>query len=180
MKRFILLILLLTGLVLLVAIPKANAQNGNPPPNGFDEPGGPPRRPNLLQELGLSKDQVQQIRRINIENRPLMQESKRRLDEANLELDKAIYDDKVNDEEIQIRLKEAQAAHAEMLKNRTRQETAIRKILTPSQLTRFRQLREQFDEQKRENNKQNRPVNAQQEAPTRLKNLPKRRIFRQP
>ena len=58
--------------------------------------------------------------------------------------------DTVSDEEVQARLKEVQAAQAELVRLRFENELAVRKVLTPEQLVRFRELRQRF-EQMREN-----------------------------
>ena len=107
------------------------------------------RRPDLLAELGLSPEQVQKIRRMNQERRPTMMEARRRMGEAAQNLDLAIYGESVNDSEIQTRLKEFQAAEAELSRLRFENELAVRKVLTPEQLVRFRELRRQFAEQRR-------------------------------
>jgi Spy/CpxP family protein refolding chaperone len=113
------------------------------------------RRPNLLQELNLSREQIQQIRRINQARRPLMQEAQRRFRQANRALDEAIYADSPNEADIQARMKEVQMAQAEVIKIRTTSELAIRKVLTPEQLVKFRELREKF--MRRMQNQQNPP-----------------------
>jgi len=122
-------------------------------------------RPNLMRELGLSQEQIQQIRRMNAERKPVMNQAQRRLRMANRALDQAIYSDSVNEEDVQVRLKEFQAAQAEMVRLRFTNELAVRKILTPEQLVRFRELRQNFAEQRRQN-MQNNPAGR----PLRLRN----------
>jgi len=107
-------------------------------------------RNNALRQLGLSREQAQQIRRMNMERKPLMDEAQMRLREANRSLDEAIYADQVNDADVQARLKELQLAQADVARIRFMNELSVRKILTPDQLTRFRELRQRF-EQAREN-----------------------------
>src|SRR5207237_5219391 len=80
--------------------------------------------------------------------------------DANRSLDQAIYADNINEDEIQTRLKEMQMAQAEVVKLRNMRELAVRKILTQEQLTKFRQLREEFErrmEEQRMNNGDNPP-----------------------
>ena len=103
-------------------------------------------RTNVLRQLGLSPDQVQKIRRVNMERKPLMEEANRRLREANRTLNEAIYADQVNDEEVQARLKELQLAQAEVAKIRFTNELSVRRILTSEQLVRFRDLRQRFEQ----------------------------------
>ena len=175
MKKNSLINLLFTILLLTIVCSIANAQpGGNPPPGGGNE--FAPDRPKLLPELGLTKDQIQQIRRINVQLRPQMQAAKKRLDDANFALDEAIYGDKASDSDIQERMKEVQLAHAEMIKNRTFSETSIRKVLTPAQLIRFREMRQRFKPaQNRQMNNDGRPNNMEKPNQNRLKTLPKPR-----
>lgn len=130
----------LSPLVLILALGAlAFAQDQppqNPPPN--DE------RPNVLAQLGLSRDQIQRFRRQNAEHRPLMQEAQQRLREANRNLDIAIYADSVSDEDFQSKLRAFQQAQGEVTRLRFQNELAIRNILTPDQLTRFREIRRRF------------------------------------
>lgn len=113
----------------------------------------------LFEQLGLSREQIQQIRRINQEKQPLMREAQEKFREANRALDAAIYADNANEAEIQNRLKDAQTAQAEVVKIRTAIEFEVRKVLTTEQLAKFRQLREDFANQikERQTNKEKRP-----------------------
>jgi P pilus assembly/Cpx signaling pathway, periplasmic inhibitor/zinc-resistance associated protein len=99
------------------------------------------RRPNLMQFLGLSGEQIQEIRRIRQNSRPLVQQAQRRLFETRKALDEAIYADNPNETEIQERLKAVQQAQSEVLAIQAQTEYEIRKILTPEQLEKFRVLR---------------------------------------
>lgn len=134
--------LVLLLLLSLVGCGIAAAQD-NPPPDGVKPP-PQNNKPNLFRELGLSPDQMQQIRRINQERKPQMEDVMRRLREANRALDEAIYADVVDESAVQTRLKEVQIAQAEAARLRFMSELSIRKILTPDQLARFRELRRQF------------------------------------
>jgi len=107
-------------------------------------------RQNALMQLGLSREQVQQIRRLNQERKPQMDEAQRRLREANAALDAAIYADQTNDADVDARMKEAQLAQAEVAKLRFANEYAVRKVLTPDQLVRFREIRQRFEQIKRD------------------------------
>lgn len=129
----------------------ARPDMAGPPPDGRD--GG---RPNLLAALNLSPEQVQEMRRLNQQRRPVIQEAQRRLRDANHALDEAIYADVVNDADVQARLKDFQIAQAEVFKLRFQNELAVRKLLTAEQLTKFRELRRSFEEN-RQKFRQNRP-----------------------
>lgn len=100
---------------------------------------------NLLQQLGLLDEQVQQIRKLNAEKRPLMGEALKRLHEATRALDAAIYADQLNVADIQLRLKETELAQAELSRLRYTNELAVRRILSQEQLVRFRELRQQYE-----------------------------------
>lgn len=117
-------------------------------------------RGNALRQLGLSKEQIQQIRRINAQRKPDMEGAQKRLREANRALDETIYADQVSETDVQARLKEHQSAQAEVARIRFMNEFAIRRILTPDQLVRFRELRQRF-EQMRQNIENRRPANRQ-------------------
>lgn len=143
--------------------------------NGQDKPGdnfAPQQneqfvRQNFLRELGLDREQIQQIRMLNMNRAPLMQEAQKRLREANRNLDQAIYADLIDEKAIQLRLQEVQAAQSEVFKLRAMNEFEVRKILTPEQLTKFRELREKFANRINNNNQQQRLQNNRQDAPAR-------------
>jgi Spy/CpxP family protein refolding chaperone len=113
------------------------------PPFGQDE-GAKPKRPDLLRTLGLSPEQMQQIRKMNQQRKPLMDAAMVRLRNANRALDEAIYADNFDEATFQASLKELQLAQADAAKLRYMNELGVRKILTPEQLGRFRDLRQQF------------------------------------
>jgi hypothetical protein len=73
-----------------------------------------------------------------------MEAAQRRLREANRELDMAIYSDTVSDESFQSKLRAFQEAQSEVTRLRFQNELSIRKILTPEQLTLFREIRRRF------------------------------------
>ena len=138
-------ILLSIGFAGLIALP-ANAQetdkiDAQPARNARQRI---PRRPNLLGELGLSPVQIDQIKQINQNRKPQIEEAQRRLREANRALDAAIYADTANASEVNSRLSDFQAAQAEVARIRFTSELSIRNVLTPEQLGRFRELRQRF------------------------------------
>ncbi len=117
----------------------------------IDGPMAGPNRPrdfrtNALRQLGLSRDQLQRIRRLNRERAPLINTAQMRLREANRALDESIYSDNASDSEFQARLKDFQMAQAEVVKIRFMHEFGVRQILTREQLMRFRQIRRRFEE----------------------------------
>lgn len=167
MRKFRLFSLIIALLVFGFAAAETKAQDEMPPDEQPPMQKRQRPRPNLLQELGLSREQIQQIRRINQARRPLMQEAQRRFREANRALDEAIYADSPNDSDVQARMKDVQLAQAEIIKIRTTSEIAIRKVLTPEQLVKFRELRENF--MRRMQNQQNPP--NQTDAPNQREEI---------
>ncbi|MEO7673908.1 MAG: hypothetical protein ABIU09_07505 [Pyrinomonadaceae bacterium] len=137
--------------------------NEAPPPDApFDRPEGGPKL-NLLRELGLSREQIQTIRRLNVERKPVEIAARRRFQDSIHELNTAIYSDSFDDESFQARLKEFQAAQAELARIKFSNELAVRRLLTPSQLVKFRELRQRFAEvrenfQKRRGDRNGQPV----------------------
>jgi Spy/CpxP family protein refolding chaperone len=165
MKKINLLSLIFTLLLAVSAVSVVRAQE--PEQSDVQNQDQPARPFRLLQELGLSREQIQQIRRINQERRPIMQEAQRRWRMANRDLDLAIYADDSTEEQVKELLKAAQLAHAELLKERTLTEYLIRKVLTPEQLVKFRELREMLmrRNQRRNQNIQNNRDDQQPQRP---------------
>jgi Spy/CpxP family protein refolding chaperone len=138
---------MLLGSVTLFAQAAVSDSSQTKPPVNTVKP--PEERPNLFKELGLTPDQVAQIKGINIERKPLMEEANRKLREANRALDMAIYADSPSDAEVQSRLEEFRQAQADVVRIRFMSEYAVRKVLTPDQLVKFRDLRRKFAEARR-------------------------------
>jgi len=77
-----------------------------------------------------------------------MSESLRRLDEANKALDDAIYANSFDSVRVESFIKAREAAQAEVSRIKTDVEISIRKLLTPEQLVKFRELRNRFERRK--------------------------------
>ncbi len=165
MLKFRLLFILLLLMLTFSAV-KAQRE-ANLPKQQFNEP----RRPQLLRELGLTQEQIRRIRLINNENKERMREANFRLREANRNLDTAIYADKADEAFIELKLREFQTAQAGIAKIRAVTELEIRKVLTPEQLIRFREMRQKF-EQIRQNRRNNRQTEDFQNRPPDRKNPP--------
>lgn len=117
----------------------------------------------LLRHLGLAREQIQQIRRINAERKPLLDAAQQRLREATKRLDDAIYADNLAEAEFHERLKNVQQAQSEVSRIRFANELAIRRVLNPEQLVKFRDLRQRFEtaQQNIQNNRRERTLNRQ-------------------
>ena len=107
------------------------------------------------------------LRKTNMERRPLLIEAQAKVREANRSLDDAIYSDTVDEQLVKDRLRQAQLAQSEVIKLRFMNEFAIRQILTPEQLARFRELRQRFS------------GNREDSQVRRKKNFVKRQLKRQ-
>ncbi len=135
--------------LLICALPIiAAAQNPPPAEAGQEARFAQPAdvRPNLRMELGLTPEQMQALRRINAERKPSEMSARRRFQDANRALNMAIYSDTVDQAEFQTRLSEFQAAQAELARIKFTNELAVRRLLTPDQLVKFRDLRRRFAE----------------------------------
>ena len=146
MKASICLKTIFLAMMYLAFVTAAYAQDATPQETPKPVAAKPPEgKQNLLLQLGLSREQIQQIRRLNAERKPMMEDAQRRFREANRALDEAIYADQVNDIDVQSRLKDVQVAQAEVANIRYTNELSVRKILMPEQLVRFRELRQKFE-----------------------------------
>jgi Spy/CpxP family protein refolding chaperone len=162
MKHIIYTIL---GVLFLAGV--VTAQDAKPvetPPQG-DQPQDV--RGNALRQLGLSMEQMQQIRRLNMARKPMMDDAQKRVREATQALNQVIYADEVNETEFQARLKEFQLAQAEVARLRFINELAVRRILLRDQLLRFREIQRRFEEAVRENVQGDRLRNANNPANVR-------------
>lgn len=139
MKRLNFSVLFILAMLLTCSVVTVKAQEDAPNAQTDTQQ----NRPRLLEALELTPDQIQRIRRINQENRPQLRAANQRLREANRSLDTAVYSDVADEADIQLKIKEVHAAHSAMIKLRAETEFAVRKILTPEQLVKFREIRRQ-------------------------------------
>ncbi|HVG37851.1 MAG TPA: Spy/CpxP family protein refolding chaperone [Pyrinomonadaceae bacterium] len=98
---------------------------------------------NLVQELNLTADQQTQIRALKEEHEAPIREALQRRRRAQRALDEAIYADRADEATIQTHSRELGDAQADLARLRTAVELRIRRILTPEQLQRFREIRQQ-------------------------------------
>lgn len=126
-----------------------NFEDDNPPRDQKQQ------RPNLLRELGLTQEQIREIRTINQTSRQDLRAAQAKVGEARRNLDQAIYSENADDATVNQRLKEFQDAQGEITRIRALTEFSIRKVLTPEQLIRFSELRRRFEQMRREGQQQN-------------------------
>lgn len=134
--------------ILLLGSVYGYSQDG-PPGNEFagDETDRPERAEILKRELRLTPEQMRQIRTLNVEMRPRMRDAQIAYRLARRDLDEAIYADDLNEEVLRSRLRAVNEAQAEVNRLRAFSEVSVRRILTPEQLVRFRELRQRFARQ---------------------------------
>ena len=104
----------------------------------------PPATTDPIEQLRLSPDQRQSVRRIVADTRLERQSANRRLREANVALDQALDAEPTDENVIEQRINEVAAAQAAQLRMRIHTEMRIRRLLNPEQLTTLRRLRLQL------------------------------------
>jgi Spy/CpxP family protein refolding chaperone len=97
-----------------------------------------------IEQLRLSPDQRQAIRRILADGRDERQSTNRRLREANVALDQALDTQPIDENLIEQKINELAAAQAAQLRMRIHTEMKIRRILRPEQLATLQRLRLQL------------------------------------
>ena len=117
------------ALIILTAVTFATAQQ---------EPGLPT---DPIEQLRLTPDQRQAIRRIMAESRDERQSTNRRMREANVALDQALDAEPTDENLVEQRINELATAQAAQLRMRIHTEMKIRRILRPEQLATLRRLR---------------------------------------
>jgi len=177
MKKRNILKLTFTLLLSMLAVSAVEAQE---PVTDNPNPAQAVRPFKILEELGLTREQVQQIRRINQERQPIMKAAQQRWQMARRNLDLAIYADETTDEQMKELTRIAQVSQSELLKERTLTEYLIRKVLTPEQLVKFRNLRELLIQRMNELKNRNNPENATTEQQKPLNRFQQRRNQNRP
>lgn len=108
------------------------------------DPAVNPGQPDPIEQLRLTPDQRQAIRRIVAENRDERQATNQRVREANIALDQALDTDPPDENLIEQRINDLAAAQAAQLRMRIHTEIRIRRVLRPEQITTLRRLRLQI------------------------------------
>ena len=99
-----------------------------------------------IQQLNLSPEQRQQIRRLTAETRDERQTTNRRLREANAALDEALDADQIDESLVEKRINEVAAAQAAQTRMRAHMEMRVRRLLNSEQIATLRRLRLQIRE----------------------------------
>lgn len=97
-----------------------------------------------IQQLNLTPEQRQQIRRIVQDMREERQATNFRLREANQALDRALDADPIDENVVEQRINEVAAAQAAQTRMRAHLEMRIRRLLNPDQIATLRRLRLQL------------------------------------
>lgn len=96
----------------------------------------------IFRQLGLSSEQLSRIREINQRQRQKLQQATVAVERARIALDDAIYSDEASEEKLRDALARFNRAQSELASVRMQTEFEIRKVLTPEQLSQFRQMRQ--------------------------------------
>ncbi len=136
--------LFLAVLVLVAFASFASAQKREFASTDTKPPRNRSKQLRIFKQLGLSQEQIQQIRQINRETRPQRRASAIRLRQTKKELDDSIYADEFDKNVVQTKLQSFLDAQAQFIKINRMNEVAIRNILTPQQIVRFRGIRKKF------------------------------------
>jgi Spy/CpxP family protein refolding chaperone len=146
---------IVTALVILLAVATIALAQQDPAVN--------PGQPDPIEQLRLTPDQRQSIRRIVAENRDERQAANQRVREANIALDQALDTDPPDENLIEQRINDLAAAQAAQLRMRIHTEIKIRRVLRPEQIATLRRLRLQvrdvMNPQRR--NRPNQPLRPQ-------------------
>ncbi len=145
MKRFSFLSIAATALCVSMAL----AQPSAPPAHEPDFEGGPafeefdrPQMQQLLGEkLGLSAAQKEQIQKITLETRKKNIEVEAKSKIARIELHELMDADAPEQKKIDAKIAELSQTHEAMLRSRVETMLAIKKILTPEQRAKLKELR---------------------------------------
>ena len=104
------------------------------------DPPAPPPPSDPIQQLNLSPEQRQQIRRLMAETQQERQTTNRRLREANAALDQALDAEPLDENLVEQRINEVAAAQAAQTRMRAQLEMRVRRLLNSEQLATLRRL----------------------------------------
>jgi len=122
------------------------------------DPPAPPPPSDPIQQLNLTPEQRQQIRRLTADSRDERQNINRRVREANIMLDQALDAEPLDENLVEQRINEVAAAQAAQVRMRAHMEMRIRRLLNSEQLATLRRLHLQLRDviaPQRQNNQTN-------------------------
>jgi Spy/CpxP family protein refolding chaperone len=140
--------LLLTFMVIVVSALGVAAQ-GNLPPDERPPKNDEPRGKIISRVLELTEDQRIAISSINKNQRKELRRAQNELKAAREAADLAIYNDVFDEADVTAKVRRVAQAQATITGIRLRSEVAVRGVLTPVQLVKFRELRARFKNQRR-------------------------------
>jgi Spy/CpxP family protein refolding chaperone len=105
-----------------------------------DPPAPPAPAGDPIQQLNLTPEQRQQIRRITQETQEERRTTNLRLREANQALDRALDSDPIDENLVEQRVNEVAAAQAAQTRMRAHMEMRIRRLLNAEQIATLRRL----------------------------------------
>ncbi len=161
--------------VLLLGLVSAGvfAQSGTPFRSDSNEMPTDDRGSIIARVLELTDAQRVEIQAVNQKQRQLLRLAQLRLQTARAAADMAIYADVLNEADVEAKVQEVAMAQAEIIKIRMMSEIAVRSVLSPEQLVKFRALRERFAEQRRKAGDRRRMDQRRQEQ-QRRRDVPQR------
>jgi Spy/CpxP family protein refolding chaperone len=134
-------------LLILSSAPEVRAQeDASASPQRETEQGAGSHRerfPGLRERLSLSPDQVEQIKALREQNKEQWRAARQRLHQAQSALDDAIYSDQADEALIEARTRDVAEAQTVLVRMRAMTELKIRRLLTETQLSTLRTLRQQ-------------------------------------
>ena len=136
-KQVLLAVGVLAGVGLAFAAASQEPQRGPRPPG----PPGPADPARMKQELGLSDQQVSQLQKLRMDGRKAAIRRRADTELARLGLQEIMQAQSVDEKALQARIKELSDLQAANLRARVDAQLALRKILTPEQQEKLKQLR---------------------------------------
>ena len=181
----------LTALLLLTISARSRAQTATPQnpsePVQAQQPPTQATMADMIGQLGLTPEQIQKWRAIDLELRDQQQSANMRLRQAQRALVEAIESPTPNEELVKQRAKEVSDAQAATTQLQALREARILQVLTPEQRVKRREIRERIQAQRRANQQQRNGLGRQnglrnnnpafrpnQQRKTQRQQLPKR------
>ncbi len=143
--------MLSAALILFGAASFAVKAQENPNPPSTNTPSPQPEKPrNLLEFLNLTPEQIQQIRAIQRENRPALQQAQKTQRDAQTALQEAIYAEVTDQNLVEQKIRQLTEAQKSVVEIRSRIEFRVRQVLNAEQLTKFKDLRQRFEQMRQQ------------------------------